>query len=154
MLFRSWRAVFKLKPGARISRDLLIRGLAWKLQEEMFGGLGKVAARRLAQLTAELDGHGSIKPGQINSYKAGTRLVREWQGRVHEVVMTEGGFIWSGNTYASLSQIARLITGTRWSGPRFFGLKGAEGRGTGSRSAATPIGPRAPSGDSPVGLGS
>jgi hypothetical protein len=123
-----WAKLFKLEPGPWISRDLLIRGLAWKVQEEMFGGLEKGASRRLAQLAAELDDHGSIKPAQAYPFKPGTRLVREWQGRVHEVVITEGGFIWSGRAYSSLSQVARLITGTRWSGPRFFGLAGAGGR--------------------------
>ena len=123
-----WTKLFKLEPGPWISRDVLIRGLAWKLQEAMFGGLSKAAARRMAQLGTELIDHGAIKPAQTNAFKPGTRLVREWQGRVHEVVITEGGFIWSGNTYGSLSQVARLITGTRWSGPRFFGLKESGGR--------------------------
>ncbi len=123
-----WTKLFKLEPGPWISRDVLIRGLAWKLQEVMFGGISKTAARRMAQLSAELIDHGAIKPAQANAFKPGTRLVREWQGRVHEVVITEGGFIWSGSTYSSLSQVARLITGTRWSGPRFFGLKEGGGR--------------------------
>ena len=123
-----WTKLFKLEPGPWISRDVLIRGLAWKLQEAMFGGISKTAARRMAQLSAELIDHGAIKPAQTNAFKPGTRLVREWQGRVHEVVITEGGFIWSGSTYSSLSQVARLITGTRWSGPRFFGLKESGGR--------------------------
>jgi len=94
----------------------------------MFGGISKTAARRMAQLSAELIDHGAIKPAQTNAFKPGTRLVREWQGRVHEVVITEGGFVWSGNTYGSLSHVARLITGTRWSGPRFFGLNVSGGR--------------------------
>ena len=123
-----WTKLFKLEPGPWISRDVLIRGLAWKLQEAMFGGVSKAMARRMAQLSTELIDHGAIKPAQTNAFKPGTRLVREWQGRVHEVVITEGGFIWSGNTYGSLSHVARLITGTRWSGPRFFGLKEGGGR--------------------------
>ena len=123
-----WTKLFKLEPGPWISRDVLIRGLAWKIQEAIFCGISKTAARRMAQLSAELIDHGAIKPAQTNAFKPGTRLVREWQGRVHEVVITEGGFIWSGNTYGSLSHVARLITGTRWSGPRFFGLKGGGGR--------------------------
>jgi len=123
-----WTKLFKLEPGPWISRDVLIRGLAWKLQEAVFGGISKTAARRMAQLSAELIDHGAIKPAQANALKPGTRLVREWQGRVHEVVITQGGFIWSGSTYGSLSQVARLITGTRWSGPRFFGLTEGGGR--------------------------
>ena len=123
-----WTKLFKLETGPWISRDVLIRGLAWKLQEAMFGGISKTASRRMAQLNTELIDQGAIKLTQTNAFKPGTRLVREWQGRVHEVVITEDGFIWSGNTYGSLSQVARLITGTRWSGPRFFGLKEGGGR--------------------------
>jgi len=61
--------------------------------------------------------------------RPGTRLVREWQGRVHEVVVLDEGFLWSGKRHGSLSEIARAITGTRWSGPRFFGLTGPAQKG-------------------------
>lgn len=149
-----WTKLFKLEPGPWISRDVLIRGLAWKLQEAVFCGISKTATRRMAQLSAELINHGAIKLAQANALKPGTRLVREWQGRVHEVVITEGGFIWSGNTYGSLSQVARLITGTRWSGPRFFGLREGGGRAELPPNPGPPKSPDKASGRPRSGLSS
>ncbi len=124
-----WEQAFKRSAPNRASRDLLLRALAYHVQEQAEGGLNKVTRRRLAKL-AGLNGENRepISP-PILQLKPGSRLIREWRGEVHRVTVLEKGFDWRGNRYASLSQIARAITGARWSGPLFFGL-----RKTGSRA--------------------
>ncbi len=121
--------VFNRTVRTRASRDLLLRSLAYHIQEQAEGGLNKVTRRRLAKL-AGLNGENRepISP-PILQLKLGSRLIREWHGEVHRVTVLEKGFDWRGIRYASLSQIARAITGARWSGPLFFGL-----RKTGSRA--------------------
>ncbi len=124
-----WQRAFKRPTPKWASRDLLLRALAYHMQEQAEGGLSKATRRRLAKL-AGLNGENRepISPPIIR-LKPGSRLIREWRGEVHRVTVLERGFDWRGNRYASLSQIARAITGARWSGPRFFGL-----RKTGSRA--------------------
>jgi hypothetical protein len=118
-----WADLFDIEATSRISRDLLIRAIAWRLQEEVCGGLSNSARRQLARHAEEFRSSGSISVSSSADLKPGTKLIREWQGRVHEVVIVEDGYVWSGKRYRSLSQIARIITGTRWSGPRFFGTR-------------------------------
>jgi hypothetical protein len=131
-----WAKLFGVAPGPRISPDMLIRGVAFAMQEEVDGGLSKSCQRQLRRLAQTLRSGGSItEPAGAPSFKPGTRLIREWQGRVHEVVIAGDTYIWSGKPYRSLSQIARAITGTRWSGPRFFGLE------TGKNARKTPASP-------------
>lgn len=117
-----WSAAYGVEPLPRLSRELLIRGIACRLQERARGGLSRKVLRRLEQIAAG-QGTSSGGVGSAPSARPGTSLVREWQGRAQEVVVLQDGFLWNGGTYRSLSEIARLITGTRWSGPRFFGLK-------------------------------
>jgi hypothetical protein len=74
-------------------------------------------------LAEELRDSGSILASHRQTFKSGTKLIREWKGKVHEVIVAGDGYVWAGKHYRSLSQIARSITGTRWSGPRFFGLE-------------------------------
>jgi hypothetical protein len=124
-LRQQWAELFGVAPVPRISRDVLIRGIAWRLQEDAFGGLSKFVRRRLVQLAADLGQSGVIRAAQTTAFKPGTKLVREWKGRVHEVMICDDGYVWSGKRYRSLTQVARLITSTRWSGPRFFGLEAA-----------------------------
>jgi hypothetical protein len=116
-----WRRLYRGQPP-RLSRDLLIRTIAYRMQELAYGGLSKAAQRKLDALTKELKGKGSIvvRPGL--SLRPGTRLVREWRGRTHTVVVTEDGFEYAGKAFLSLTKIAHAITGAHWSGPRFFGL--------------------------------
>lgn len=115
-----WASVYGIEPLPRLSRELLIRGIAYRMQERARGGLSRPVLRRLEQIVrSEQTSRGSSRSA---SARTGTRLMREWQGRMHEVIIFEDGFLWNGTTYRSLSEIARLITGTRWSGPRFFGL--------------------------------
>ncbi len=100
---------------------MLWRGIAYRMQEQATGGLPKKVVRWLEQIVRKQDAkHGAGR--SASAARTGTRLVREWQGRANEVVVLEDGFLWNGEIYRSLSEIARLITGTRWSGPRFFGL--------------------------------
>ena len=118
-----WEQAFKRTVPKRASRDLLLRALAYHIQERAEGGLSKATRRRLAKL-AGLNGENRepISP-PILQLKPGSRLIREWRGEVHRVTVLEKGFDWRGNRYTSLSQIARAITGARWSGPLFFGLR-------------------------------
>ena len=95
--------------------------LAFRLQELAHGGLKPETIARLREIELSLNPKGQNDARQ--RFKAGTRLVREWKGKVHEVVITAGGFEYQGETYKSLSPIACRITGTHWSGPAFFGTK-------------------------------
>lgn len=107
-----WRKLFKAAPPAAFTPDLLARGIAWQLQEKAHGGLAPELCRQLKRLGT----------ARRRSMRPGNRLVRRWRGSTYVVEVVEGGFAYDGQTFASLSEIARLITGTRWSGPRFFGL--------------------------------
>lgn len=107
----------------RLSRDLLIRGILYKLQERALGGLSKSVQRRLSQTgSGPPTGKHSSAPSRV-ALKPGTRLVREWHGVTHTVLIHADGVEWKGRRYPSLSVVAREITGARWSGLRFFGLK-------------------------------
>lgn len=114
---------FTLK-GAR--RDFLIRGIAYRLQEKIYGGLPAEVRRRLKRLAEQFATDPDFRPQPKRALKAGCRLLREWRGEMHEVVVLEKGFRYRDRQYQSLSEIARLITGTRWSGPVFFGVKKPE----------------------------
>jgi hypothetical protein len=116
-----WRRLYGGQPP-RLSRDLLIRSLAYRLQELAHGGLNKATQRKLVALAKEMATKGSIAVAADVRLRPGARLVREWRGRTHTVVVREDGFDFGGKTYPSLTRIAHLITGAHWSGPRFFGL--------------------------------
>jgi hypothetical protein len=118
-----WHRLYRADPPTRLSRDLLLRGVAHRLQEREQGGLSIGLKCRLDALAAELDAKGMSEFAPAAVLKPGTRLVREWHGRAHAVIVLENGFEYQGERYPSLSRIATLITGTRWSGPVFFGLK-------------------------------
>ena len=118
-----WRRHYRASPPRRLSRDLLIRGIAYKLQEKTHGGLSKAMRRRLRTLAKAFSETGRIVPVNGTKIRLGTRLVREWQGRTHVVTATESGFDYDGEAYGSLTAIAQRITGAHWSGPRFFGLR-------------------------------
>src|ERR1700686_800219 len=118
-----WRRLLRLPPPMRLSRDLLIRGISYKLQERAYGGLSTATARKLEQAAAHPPGRGADKPAPPISLKPGTRLVREWRGVTHMVLIHADGIEWRGQRYRSLNPVARKITGARWSGPRFFGLR-------------------------------
>jgi len=117
----AWRKLHRTEPPQGLSRDLLIRALAHQLQEQSHGGTGRALQRRLQALTGELEKRGaSFDPAP--ALKTGTTLVRQWRGHTHAVLVRDNGFEYEGERYRSLSVIAKRITGTHWSGPRFFGL--------------------------------
>jgi hypothetical protein len=125
----AWRRAWRSHPPKFLSRDLLELGIAWKLQERAFGGLGGVTKRRLTELALAIEAKADIARTRRVSLRPGARLIREWGGESHEVLVTEDGFLWRGKNWRSLSVIAREMTGTRWSGPRFFGLDRSAGPG-------------------------
>ncbi len=117
-----WRTMLRSSPPAALTKDLMARMIAWHIQEQALGGLD-AATRTLLQGLAR-----GQKPEGRRRLKAGTVLVREYQGERHTVTVVPGGFVWREATYASLSNVARAITGTAWNGPRFFGLRPAINR--------------------------
>jgi hypothetical protein len=105
--------------------------LAYRVQAAAFGDLDKATARLLDRIAEEARAGKRAEvpvPDRVG-LRPGTLLVREWEGTTQRVMVMAEGFAWNGTTYASLSQVARAITGTRWNGPRFFGLRDQKGRG-------------------------
>jgi len=118
-----WRRLHRAPPPMRLSRDLLTRGITYKLQERLLGGLSKSILRKLERLNRDSKARDGQKRAPPISLKAGTRLVREWRGVTHTVLVEAQGFEWNGQRYRPLTVIAHAITGAHWSGPRFFGLR-------------------------------
>lgn len=118
-LVQRWRKVFGTPPPKGIKRGLLERSCAYQLQARQFGGL-KPATRKA--LLAIARGTPVERQTPRQELRQGARLVREWHGVTHQVEVTEAGFTWNSRTFASLTAVARAITGAHWSGPRFFGL--------------------------------
>jgi hypothetical protein len=117
----AWLKVYRRDPPVGLSRDLMIRALANLMQERAYGGPSRSVKRRLKALAGELEkGSSSFDPGVV--LKTGARLVRQWRGHAHTVLVIEDGFEYEGQRYGSLTMIAARITGAHWSGPRFFGL--------------------------------
>ena len=115
----AWSKLHRTEPPFGISRDLLIRSLAYDLQQLAHGGPNLRLRRRLQTLAAASEkGARSVDPGVV--LKAGSTLVRQWRGHTHTVLVRENGFEYEGQRYRSLTVIAERITGTHWSGPRFF----------------------------------
>ena len=120
-LQRRWTDLYGRPCPAHMSRGLLVRALAYRMQENMIGGLDRATQRRLDRAAGDLAAGKSLAaPGA--KIKPGTRLLREWNGRVHEVIVLEDSVQYREQSWPSLSAVAREITGARWSGPRFFGL--------------------------------
>jgi hypothetical protein len=111
-LREEWRFLFKADASAHLSRELLIRAVAYRMQEVALGGLRPEPQRQLRQIAQELKQTGEAVKRFRQQLKPGTRLIREWQGRTYEVVVLDDGFSWQGTRYRSLSAIARKITGT------------------------------------------
>ena len=104
-------------------KELMLRIIAYRLQEQQFGGLNDANCRRLQQLASAFEANSNAVVSTRPPVKPGTRLVRQWREQVHVVEVEPEGYQYKGARYKSLSEIARLITRTRWSGPLFFGLK-------------------------------
>ena len=145
VLRAEWQRLHRLAPPDRLSRDLLLRGIATRMQENALGGLRPAAKRSLARWMADsqFGADAADRPAAAATtppaprLKPGAVLVRTWHGVTHTVAVTDGGFDYQGQSFQSLSVIARKITGAHWSGPRFFGL-------TGTRRAAVAEGEDAP----------
>ena len=127
-LLALWRELFRVPPPRRTRRDLLIKFLAHRMQEQAHGGLSPATHKRLRELARKFEANPNAEILGAPRIKPGTRLIRDWRGQSHRVTVLENGYEYAGKRYPSLSQIARLITGTRWSGPLFFGLRGSHDR--------------------------
>jgi hypothetical protein len=122
-LRQHWRVLYKAEASPHLSRELLLRAVAYRMQEVDLGGLRPQRQRQLRQFAQQLNESREARISPRPELKPGTRLVREWQGRTYEVLVLDDGLSWQGTSYRSLSALARKITGTAWSGPLFFGLK-------------------------------
>jgi len=131
-LRRRWHAVFGRLPPSHLSRHLLFRTLAYRRQVDRWGDLDGETRRLLDRSSSpEEAGKAAIAlRRRTRDIRAGTVLSREWKGRMQRVAVLADGFAWNGMTYPSLSQVAWAITGTRWNGPRFFGLRDKPSKGT------------------------
>ncbi|WP_221794168.1 DUF2924 domain-containing protein [Aquisediminimonas sediminicola] len=121
LLRAEWLRLHKV-PAPAMTTDLLRRGIAHRLQERAKGGMPSGTLRELGRLCRHYARTGAVEAAQPSRIKPGTRLVRDWGGESHHVVVLERGYLYRDENYASLSQIATEITGAKWSGPRFFGL--------------------------------
>jgi hypothetical protein len=135
-LRRRWRMIFGAIPPKGLTKDIISRMIAYRIQEEAFGGLQRETVKQLDRLAR------GEKTNELNRrLKPGTVVIREYDGERHNVTVVPNGFSWRNTTYPSLSAIAQAITGTKWNGPRFFGLrdsKGAKGRKIGDPKAPGP----------------
>ncbi len=126
-----WTKELAEKPPQSLGRDILALGIAYARQERLYGGLSRPVAKELGRLFGRALADGNTDAPRLPANplpRAGTILVREWQGKTHHVTVTDKGFLWNGNAHLSLSSIARAITGTKWNGPRFFGLRDVKTR--------------------------
>ncbi len=118
-----YREVFRTDPPKAFGPDLLRRSIAHRIQEKAYGGLSRSAQPLLDQLMKAYVAKPNGKIALPRRIKPGSVLMREWKGKSHRVTVLADGFVYDGDTYSNLSKIAGLITGTRWNGPRFFGLR-------------------------------
>lgn len=127
-LMEKWQKVFKTEAPKHAKAVFLIKHLSWELQAKKHGGLSTATKKKLEKLATEFAKNKELSIGNITTslnfeIKAGTKLIREYQGRKYEVTALEKGFEHNGKKYNSLSAIANEITGTRWNGKIFFGVK-------------------------------
>jgi hypothetical protein len=118
-----YREVFRTDPPKAFGPDLLRRSIARRIQEKAYGGLSRSTQRLLDQAMKAFAAKPNGKIVLPRRIKPGSVLVRQWKGRSHRVMVLADGFSYEGDVYSNLSEIAVLITGTKWNGPRFFGLR-------------------------------
>jgi hypothetical protein len=148
-LQQRWRDLFKLEPPYKIRSGFLRRAIAYRLQEIVYGGLKPRTRRELTRIAGELRANwtnasnaaaAAGAPPRTTSrapvLSPGTRLLREWNGTMQAVDVVDEGFVWRDRTYRTLSAVAVAITGTKWSGPKFFGLSGGPAS---AAQASTPL---------------
>jgi hypothetical protein len=117
-----WNQHFQTPPPQTLRKELMVPLLSYRIQERLHGGLSLQARNRLKQIAAKLPTV-PRSASHIVAPEEGTRILRQWHGETHEVRCTDDGLFYRGETYSSLSKIAFVITGTKWSGPAFFGVK-------------------------------
>jgi hypothetical protein len=117
-LMAEWKKTWGSKAPFNISQNLLLLAFAYRLQEKLYGGLKPHIKAKLRQIAG---GHSKIQT--VPQIKSGTRLLREWRGSTHEVLVLDDGVQYRGEKYRSLSEVAKVVTGSKWSGPVFFGLR-------------------------------
>jgi len=125
VLKQRWRNLHGVPPPPRLGRALMVRAIAHRMQEKALGGLQRAMRRRFARAAEEI-GSGGTPSAAPAAIKPGTRRLRAWQEVTHEVIVLETGVQYRGETWRSLSAVAREITGARWSEPLFFGLRGCK----------------------------
>jgi hypothetical protein len=119
----AWRAVFGRPAAAHLPKYILLRILAYRLQAEAFGDLSRSTIQILDGIARGSEGDAVVPAASAGGLRPGTALLREHEGERHRVMVVADGFAWNGKTYPSLSKVAFAITGTKWNGPRFFGLR-------------------------------
>jgi Protein of unknown function (DUF2924) len=124
-LRKRYHELFRAEPPKAFGPDLLRRSIAHRIQEKAYGGLSRAAQRLLDQLVRQALTKPNGRLQLPRRIKPGCELVRTWKGKSYRVVVTAEGFAYDGKTFTNLSEIASAITGTRWNGPRFFGLRSA-----------------------------
>jgi Protein of unknown function (DUF2924) len=125
-----WRSIYGTEPPPRSSRKLLVSAIAYRMQERVFGGLKPSVRRLLERVSEDAGGHRISRTRPVTRASAGTVLIRDWQGKSHHVTVLDRGVLYRKKNYRSLTQVARVITGCRWSGPLFFGLRGRTREGS------------------------
>ena len=123
-----WAKLYGHPAPPRFRRDLLLAFVAYRLQEKRQGGLNPKTRRELRAIAEAVGRNKDYRPASTPAYKPGTRLIRRWGREVHEVTILAKGYAYRGEVYRSLSEIARLITGTRWNGQAFFGQRVKKGK--------------------------
>ncbi len=132
-LLTVWIEFYGTPLNFHAQKDFLVRCLAYRLQETAAGGLSASKRKQLRKLAERISAGDTLAAYMGTGIKPGTKLIREWQGENHEVIALDKVFVYRSKQYSSLSKIARTITGTRWSGPRFFGLTSRVGTATSER---------------------
>ena len=121
-LIKLWRQSYQTEPPNRIRNRFLICAIAYRMQEQAYGGLKPVTKHFITRAITNLNSEKKV-PTPPSAVKPGTRLIREWHGVMHEVIVLERSVTYKGQQYKSLTEVAKIITGVKWSGPSFFGLK-------------------------------
>lgn len=132
-----YRTLFRDDPPSAFGPDLLRRSIAHRLQENAYGGLPREVKRQLNRLIKTMVNGGLGRIETPRRIKPGSELVRTWAGKAHRVIVLDAGYAYGGRTYSSLSEIATSITGTRWNGPRFFGLRSKATKPAASATSGT-----------------
>ena len=122
-LKQQWRTLYGSEPPHRVSRELLTRAVAYRIQEQVYGGLKPSTRRLLMRLASAAVSGRPLRPEPARGAPAGTVFMREWHGVTHEVRVLDQGVLYKRKRYRSLTEVAQLITGAHWNGPQFFGLR-------------------------------